>query len=284
MMTPIFKEKIMQCRSIAEEIVRENFQIEVHFDQEVLLHHYLDETKINGIITFLDLYNAFGFTTENLLILKKTTLDASRIYKSTYTLMDKWVETLFLGKKKFETYFNIEIQAHNNLRENAAKKGIRSLNLSINFANIANYIDRECGTVSLAKCIERENQKAIILKKYEDVIDEHLVVSLATISIENFHAAKNKVLEHWLYKANGFPDQLIYEQLKALHFFINSIDVAVATGKNFPLIVHFRILRINLITKMHQVIQVTEWLFEGKTDNLDTELYDLLLFCNEKYK
>jgi hypothetical protein len=283
-MRNIFKEKIIECREIAKAMLLEHFNPENNAEQKLLLYNFLDKGKINGNQTFQELWDSYGFTTKNLALLNLSTIDKTTNFHASYKLMEKWVEILFKGKLKFKDFFDIEIEAHNKLRKKAAKKGMHRLNLTVNFSNIAVYIDQECGATPLPEIVYTEERNAVFKFHYAAVSDKDLVAVLNSISLENLCTGKNGIIVKWMKNAEGFPDQLISEKLKSLHFFINSIDVSIATGKNYPIMIHLRVLRSKLEVEMYKTLELIEWLFEGKSEGLEPEFEDLIRFCNEKYQ
>lgn len=283
-MQNIFKEKIIECLEITKLMLFEHYKLDDSTEHELALYKFLDKSKINGNNSFQELWNSYGFTPKNLALLNLSTFDTTVSYRANYQLMEKWVAILFLGKIKFKTFFDMEIEAHNKLRETAAKKGIHRLNLSVNFSNIAVYIDRELGSVSLPKTVVAETRKALIMTHYDSVIDAELVNVLNTISLEDFCTGKNAIVVDWIKNAEGYPEQLISEKLKTLLLFINSIAVSTATGKNYPILIYAALTKSKLKEEMYKTLEVIEWLFNGKSDLLAPEFEDLITYCKEKFQ
>lgn len=279
-----FKEKLIRCRLIAKELLVELLKKENNREHEIEINNYLDEKKLNGISTLQELWDAYGFSDKNLETLNLCNLNHIDTFNASYKVMEKWVEILFEGKIQFKTYFDREIEKRIRIREHAAKRGIHGLNLNVDFSNIAIYFDLNNDFTKLTETIRNKEQNDLIKTRYATRTNAELVELLSCISLADFCSGSNSVLQKWIAEAEGYPDQLISEKLKTLHLFINSIDVSIATGKNYPILIYSRILRSTLQTKMHETLELIDWLFEGKSDGLDSEFEDLIGYCKEKYQ
>lgn len=128
-----FQNKIEACKLASIEQMETIKDFKNKTNEILVFSTFFSEKKYNRSDRFLDLWTCYGLTDTNIHLFNSGWQSNVSLFHSKYNLMEKWFEILFDGKIAFKPFFDIEIEQHNRIRENAYKIRDQALSFKSRF-------------------------------------------------------------------------------------------------------------------------------------------------------
>jgi hypothetical protein len=263
-----FQDKIIQCQLATKAQIKHLKDYKSKIEESLVFESFFSERKYKGKDSFFELWNCYGFSDANLNWLDVGFQTNVTLFHSKYNLMENWFEILFNKKIAFKPFFDIEIENHNRIRENAERKGIKHLVLRVDFEKIAKIIDNHFISISNSKLnINTVNGSTI---PPPAKIDEELIQALLNVSYTDIsNVAK---LKNWIYLITNTENQTLTERLTYLNILANSLSKVVETNNHALKRAYLNGLYSQILKWIHETLDLVEWLYQANYENLPRPL------------
>ena len=172
------------------------------------------------------------------------------------------------GKIAFRPFFDIEIEKHRRIRENANRNELKHLILRVDFDKIAELIDDYFISISNSKLnINTVNGATITppAKINEELVEAVLEFSYTDIS--NITELKNLI-----YLITNTDNQTLTDRLNYLNILANSLEKAMSLSNHKLTKAYLNGLYTQIIKWIHETLDMVEWLCNAKYDKLPIDL------------
>jgi hypothetical protein len=274
-MKPTFQDKIEACKLASIEQIKKLKDFKSKTEERIIFDLFFSESKYKGQDSFLELWNCYGLSDANLNWLDVKFQSNVTLFHSKHHLMEKWFEIVFHKKIAFKPFFDIEIEQHNRLRENANRNGIKHLVLIVDFDKIAKTIDHHFSTISTSKLNINTVNVATITPPAK--IDEELVKTM--LSVSPIEISSNSKLKNWIYLITNTENQTLTERLTYLNILANSLKEAIDTFDHVLDRAYLNGLYSQLLKWMHETLDIVEWLCDANYEKLPTALLKEFKTC-----
>ncbi len=259
-----FQDKINQCQLATKAQIQYLKNYKSKIEESLVFDSFFSESKYKGQDSFFELWNCYGLSDDNMSWLNFGFQSNVTLFHSKYHLMEKWFEILFSKKIAFKPFFDIEIEHHNRIRENANKKGIKNLVLIVDFDKIAKIIDDHFISVSNSKLNINTVNGATITPPAQ--IDEALVVVLLNVSYTDISTISE--LKNWIYLITNTENQTLTERLSYLNILANSLNEAMKTSDHALSKAYLYGLYSQLLKWIHETLDLVEWTCDADYEKL----------------
>lgn len=268
-------DKIEECRLASLEPFGKLIDFKYDWQRAAFLNTFFSETKYNRKNTFLELWEAYGLTDNNIKLLNIGMQNNTEIYRLRYDLMEKWISILFDRKIAFKPFFDIEIEKHTIIRRNAKINGISHISLVVNFENIAQLFDNQFISIYSYQLVIKTAKGAVIKKP--SAISQELITALLEIDTNDIPTSTE--IRKWIEMATGNENQTVTNRLHYLNVFINSLKVVEKQIDNIESKAYLKILISQLLTSIYKTIDIVEWMCDGNYNYLLVPLLKQFLIC-----
>jgi hypothetical protein len=268
-------DKIEECRLASKELLDHLLESKDEIQREDTIKLFLSETKYNANNTVFDLWLAYGLTDCNIERLDIGFQSYTKLFHLRYSLMEKWIAILFDGEIAFKSFFDLEIEKHSKIRENALKKGIKHIILRVEFGNIAQIIDNHFVNLHNQSLAINTINAAVI--KYPTETDQELVAAL--LSLNTIYLSKVPQLVYWIKKINEVEDQTITDRLHYLNIVINSLKEVEKNTANYQIKPYFKGLNSQFLFSIHKTLDLVDWLCDSNYFSLESNLKKKFQIC-----
>ena len=270
-----FQDKINQCQLATKAQIQYLKNYKSKIEESLVFDSFFSESKYKGQDSFFELWNCYGLSDANMSWLNVGFQSNVTLFNSKYHLMEKWFEILFNKKIAFKPFFDIEIEHHNRIRENANKKGIKNLVLIVDFDKIAKIIDDHFISVSNSKLNINTVNGATITPPAQ--IDEALVVALLNVSYTDISNVSE--LKNWIYLITNTENQTLTERLSYLNILANSLNQAMETTDHALTKAYLNGLYSQLLKWIHETLDLVEWTCDADYEKLPIPLLKEFKTC-----
>jgi hypothetical protein len=270
-----FQDKINQCQLATKSQIQHLKNYKSKIEENLVFDSFFSESKYKGSDSFFELWNCYGLSDANMNWLDVGFQSNATLFHSKYHLMEKWFEILFSKKIAFKPFFDIEIEHHNRIRENANRKGIKNLVLILDFDKIAKTIDHHFISISNSKLNINTVNGATITPRAQ--IDEALVVALLNVSYTDIGNVSE--LKNWIYLITNTEKQTITDRLAYLNILANSLNEAMKTTHHALIKAYLYGLYSQLLKWIHETLDLVEWLCTGDYEKLPMPLLKEFKTC-----
>lgn len=279
-MKPSFQDKIEACKLASIEQIQHLKDFKSKIEERFVFDSFFSENKYKGQDSFFELWNCYGLSEANLNSLDVGFQSYVTLFHSKYNLMEKWFEILFNKKIAFKPFFDIEIEHHNRLRENANRNGIKHLVLKVDFDKIAKIIDHHFISISNLKLNINTVNGATITPPAK--IDEALVAAILSVSYTEISTIA--ILKNWIYLITNTENQTLTERLDYLNILANSLNEAMETTDNALTESYLYGLYSQILKWIHETLDLVEWLCKAKYEKLPLPLLKEFTTCKCLHK
>lgn len=270
-----FQERINMCQLAAMDKIKGMKDFKSKIEESLLFDTFFSENKFKGKDSFSELWNCYGLSETNLNWLDVGFQSSTTLHRSRFDLMEKWFQILFNGKIAFRPFFDIEIEKHRRIRENANQNGLKHLIIKVDFDKIAEIIDNYFISISNSKLNINTVNGATITPPA--IIDEDLVEAVLEVSyteICNITSLKNLI-----YLITNTDNQTLTDRLNYLNILANSLEKAMSLSNHKLTKAYLNGLYAQIIKWIHETLDLVEWLCNAKYDNLPIDLLKEFKTC-----
>lgn len=275
-----FQDKIEACKLVSIEQIKYLINFKSKNKESFVFDSLFSESKYNGKDSFFELWNCYGLSDSNLHWVDVGFQNNVTIFHSKYNLMEKWFEILFNKKIAFKPFFDIEIERHNRMRENAIRKGIQHLIVIVDFDKIAKIIDTHFISVSNSKL--NINIISGVTISPPAKIDKELVSDILNVlSTDICNITK---LKNWIYLITNTENQTLTKRLAYLNILANSVKETIKTNKNDLTTAYLIGLYSQIFKWIYETLDLVEWLCDANYEKLPKPLYKEFETCRSIHK
>jgi hypothetical protein len=270
-----FQERINLCQLAAMDQIKGLKGFKSKIEESLIFDTFFSENKFKGKDSFSELWNCYGLSETNLNWLDVGFQTSTILHRSRFDLMEKWFQILFNGKIAFRPFFDIEIEKHRRIRENANRNELKHLILRVDFDKIAELIDDYFISISNSKLNINTVNGATITPPAK--INEELVEAILEFSytdISNITELKNLI-----YLITNTDNQTLTDRLNYLNILANSLEKAMSLSNHKLTKAYLNGLYTQIIKWIHETLDIVEWLCNAKYDKLPIDLLKEFKTC-----